>query len=143
MSYQKNPHGEYKVKVKGRLLIAKTIGAWNVQTVEEFCDALIVESNQFHGECWGLVVDMREWELGVPEVFDKADKTLPVLHDHNLFCQALLFNSSVQKGLMSNHRSRSQGDNDRFNFFTDLSSAIDWCNAHLDALAEDQSRGNN
>lgn len=139
MSYQKNPHGDYRVEVKGHLITATVLGAWNIETVEEFCNTLITQSNQVNDKHWGLVVDMRGWELCVPEVWARADKTLQTLHEHNLSCQALLFNSLIQKDLMFKHRSRSQGDNENFKFFTDLTSAVDWCHAHLDKLEKGQS----
>ena len=58
-----NEHGEFKVTLQGDKLLVVVTGAWNVETAKAYSDTVIDTIRPVKDKCWGLISDVREWEL--------------------------------------------------------------------------------
>ena len=74
-----NHHGEFEIKIVGRVVELKVIGAWNEDTAKEYVDVLKTLTAKLNTSPWGVLIDATKWELGTPE-------TETIIADFMIWC---------------------------------------------------------
>ena len=126
MGYLKNEHGDFSTVVNARSLSHRIWGSWNKETASSFKTAIKQQANDLQGSPWGMVADIRDWELCTPEVFDYFDEALVYCIDHDLCCQAAVVNIRIQEVLAKSHYGRvfPSLKSDSFSAYDDAKA---WC----------------
>ncbi|MGF1743073.1 hypothetical protein L4C34_18805 [Vibrio profundum] len=108
MEVPKSHHGNFTIETQGQIVTVKSFGAWNQETVDEFCTELMEASRPLYAKPWCMIIDMREWGLCSPEAWCKFDETLKIFLGHKLIYQALIAGLSIQQYLLENQKSRTK-----------------------------------
>lgn len=117
-------HGSFKMEVTGKTLMLKPIGAWNIQTAKRCCDEYRQLVLDFKGKEWAGIVDLRDWELGTPEIWAEIDAVNAWANQHNYKYEAVVSSSGVQKALLT--RSHEVLTNVDTQFFENYQDAEKW-----------------
>lgn len=108
MEVPNSHHGYFTIEAQGQIVTVKSFGAWNQETVDEFCLDLIEASRPLYAQPWCMIIDMREWGLCSPDAWGKFDETLKILLEHKLIYQAFIAGLSIQQYLLENQKSRTK-----------------------------------
>lgn len=60
-------HGDFKIIKYKHSLDVKIIGQWNYEGAIGYIDKFKKAASSISQNDWGVIVDLREWELGTPE----------------------------------------------------------------------------
>ncbi|MGF1741342.1 hypothetical protein L4C34_09740 [Vibrio profundum] len=126
----------YNFDIQGKVFIMQATDVWDVTISEMFCQDIASETRPLMGSLWGMVVDLSQWGLCVPEVWGNIDNALRHLQDNKLICQAFIVNTTIHKDLMNKHQTRvkeieGHEPKSKFDFFENYEVAIDWCNQEI------------
>ncbi|MGF1741970.1 hypothetical protein L4C34_12985 [Vibrio profundum] len=135
MSYQKNAHGTFEIDtsfVHEGIIVGKLIGAWNIQTAEEYIDAWleIAELNLMQSE-WGGINDMRQWGLCTPEVSTFFNDNILKFVDIGFIFNAVLPSIEMQKMITKRIADVAQETTLETQYFSSFDTALSWARAEL------------
>ncbi|MBU2894770.1 hypothetical protein KO495_15770 [Colwellia sp. D2M02] len=117
-------HGSFKMKIIGQTLVVKCFDAWNIETVLRLCREYKVLVNQIKDKPWACLVDLSQWELSTPEMWDEIDKLNAWGNINNQKYEAVICGMSLQKTLMED--SHTVLTNVESNFFDNIEQAYAW-----------------
>lgn len=63
-----SPHGNATISREGRVLVMDISGSWNLPGYLEFVERFKAAAEPLTAGEWGVLVDIREWDLSTPEV---------------------------------------------------------------------------
>ena len=93
-------HGTFELQIKGKTLISKAFGAWNYETALRYAKECrkLIEQNLLN-EPWASIVDLSEWELATPDIWDAIDELNVWASENNLKHEVVILSLSLQKTL--------------------------------------------
>ena len=130
MEYPKSQHGNYKIRVEGKVLFIKGIGSWNQETVNHFCASLLELIKPISHNPWCMIVDLMEWELCAPDAWDDFDRVLGIFLDNGLIFQAIMTDTIIAHHLMERQKDRAPSPL-KTEFHESEQAAITACEKHL------------
>jgi len=60
-------HGDFIVTLDENILLVSVSGAWNAETAKAYAEVVIETINPIKYRAWGVISDVREWELCTPD----------------------------------------------------------------------------
>jgi hypothetical protein len=60
-------HGSFELAVRGNILQANIIGGWNVESAQQYSEAIKEITKPLFGKPWAIISVMDEWELFTPD----------------------------------------------------------------------------
>lgn len=63
-------HGGFKIDIVDRLIKVRFYGAWNKETSEKLRAEFREEASKLSKEPWACLVNLLDWELGGPDVWE-------------------------------------------------------------------------
>lgn len=117
-------HGSFKLEVIGQTLVVQCFDAWNIETVLRMCKEYKECIEDIKHKPWACLVDLSQWELSVPEMWDEVDKLNHWGNSNNQKYEAVICGMSIQKSLMET--SHEVLTNVESRFFTKVEEAYDW-----------------
>lgn len=120
-----NVHGDYNFEFVDNILIIRVVGSWNEEAAIQFSDALKEIVVRLDDKPWGNILNMTEWDLSIPEIWNVLGETAIWLMDHNHKFEAVVATHAIEKHLM-NQRFEST-PNLKKAFFRDEVEALKWC----------------
>ncbi|WP_421722732.1 hypothetical protein [Bacterioplanoides sp.] len=121
-------HGEYKISVSGRILVATVGGSWNEETALAYSEDLRSAAQPLITGDWGHIVFLEEWNLGVLEIVPVIEELVTWCLANGMKRSALVYPPSVLKRLQLHGMITEQGDFRRQSFATEQ-EAMEWLNA--------------
>lgn len=117
-------HGSFELAVSNRTLIIKAIGAWNYETMLQFGSEYIQLVEQFQSDTWACLIDLEEWDLATPDIWEYADQLGELSNDSKLKYQAVICASNIQQILVA--KNQQALTNVETKFCDDLPQARAW-----------------
>ncbi|WP_096087851.1 hypothetical protein [Agaribacterium haliotis] len=62
-------HGAYTIEVHNNVIAVRLFAEWNVETSQSMCKEFLQHAQQISSAPWACLVDLRQWGLGGPEVW--------------------------------------------------------------------------
>lgn len=131
MTKNRNSHGEYILDtsmLSENILIAQLTGSWNLETAREEIAEMLVISEKLKQFKWGILIDMREWEICTPEVMEYFNSSVEKFTERNFRVQAVLLKMSMQKMVIAGYESKANESDNILTtqYFNDYDLAFDW-----------------
>lgn len=117
-------HGSFKIEVVGQTLVVQCFDDWNIETVLRMCEEYKEHVRKINNKPWACLVDLSQWELSVPEMWDEIDKLNYWGNLNNQKYEAVVCGMSIQKTLMQ--ASHEVLTNVESRFFPTLEEAYEW-----------------
>ena len=117
-------HGSFDMKIVDQTLIIKCFDSWNIQTVLRLCKEYKALVETINDKPWACLVDMSQWELSTPEMWNEIDKLNQWGNINNQKYEAVICCLSIQKMLMED--SHSVLTNVETNFCQNIDEAYKW-----------------
>ena len=117
-------HGSFDMRIVDQTLIIKCFDSWNIQTVLRLCKEYKELVETINDKPWACLVDMSQWELSTPEMWDEIDKLNQWGNINNQKYEAVICSLSIQKMLMEN--SHSILTNVETNFCQNIDETYKW-----------------
>lgn len=93
-------HGAFKMQVVDQTLIVKCFDTWNHETVKRLCKEYKDHVWQINNKPWACLVDLSQWELSTPEMWDDIDELNIWGNANKQRYEAVVCSLSIQKELM-------------------------------------------
>jgi len=121
-----NPHGRYTIEREERTIFIRVMGAWNLEGYRDFVAAFKQEALALREQPWGVIVDIREWELSTPEVEAEEDELqLWTLHNNQRW-RAFVSDASYIKALKIEEGAKPVEEGIESRFFSSHKDARQW-----------------
>ena len=120
-------HGSFKLKIVDQTLVVQCFGSWNLETVLRMCKEYKELVEQINDKPWACLVDLSQWELSTPEMWDEIDKLNEWGNDNNQRYEAVICNLFIQKSLMED--SHTVLTNVETSFCENIEQAYEWLNS--------------
>ena len=120
-------HGSFKIEVIDQTLIIKCFDAWNLETVIRLCREYKEHVESIKDKPWGCLVDLSQWELSTPDMWDEINKLNEWGNINNQKYEAVICSMSLQQMLMED--SHTALTNVETNFCDNIEQAYDWLNS--------------
>lgn len=120
-------HGSFKLQIVDQTLVVQCFGSWNLETVLRMCKEYKVLAEQISDKPWACLVDLSQWELSTPEMWDEIDKLNEWGNENNQRYEAVICKLSIQKSLMED--SHTVLTNVETNFCQNIEHAYEWLNS--------------
>ena len=138
MAVQRNAHGICEVDqtyFKEQILTVRFYGSWNMQTAIEAADINAnIAKTHFSGKNWGILGDIRAWELCTPEVTEYFNGRMSEFITMGYRWQALLQSNQLQKMLVDSYSdAETTAGLLTTRCFTDESEALNWLREQIRA----------
>jgi hypothetical protein len=94
-------HGSFELQIKGKTLISKAYGAWNYETSVRYateCRQLIEQ--HLLSESWASIVDLSDWELATPDIWQVIDELNIWASENNLKHEVVIPSLTLQQTLL-------------------------------------------
>ncbi|PHR72347.1 MAG: hypothetical protein COA66_06440 [Arcobacter sp.] len=117
-------HGSYKIKVINQTIIVECFDSWNIETVLRFCKEYKEMVEEIKYKPWACLVDLSQWELSTPDMWDEIYKLNEWSNDKNQKYEAVICSLSLQEILVAN--SHKAFINVESNFFKNIDQACNW-----------------
>ena len=126
-------HGDYSIDVRDRYMVIRAIGSTNVVTFQRFVDEFKEIAGNFpKDQPWGSVLDLRQWDLHVPEVEEMIEAlNLWCVNNGKRFSARVINQSLFQKKVME--RLDEKGGDFEIAFFHEEQEAVEWLEAKLES----------
>jgi hypothetical protein len=119
-----NEHGSFSMKIVDRTLIVKAEGAWNLETAIRWGQEFKLLVNRIEEHQWACLVDLSNFELAIPEVWDHLNSVNEWSNLHNQKYEAVVCSLSIQKVLIK--KSHAVLTNVETKFCEGLNEAYEW-----------------
>ena len=120
-------HGSFKMKIIDQTLIVQCFDAWNIETVLRLCEEYKVLVATIYDKPWACLVDLSQWELSTPGMWDEIDKLNQWGNTHNQRYEAVICCMATQQTLME--ASHDVLTNVESKFCNDIEEAVGWLNS--------------
>ncbi|NVK23444.1 MAG: hypothetical protein HWE10_00815 [Gammaproteobacteria bacterium] len=117
-------HGSYKIEVNNQTITVRFYGSWSKETSEKMCKAFMQEVTAISNKPWACIIDLTEWELGVPEAWAPIAETNRWCAKNNQVFEAVVCTMSIQKFILK--ALQQELPNTESEFFASESQAINW-----------------
>lgn len=117
-------HGSYKFEINQQTLVVRCFDAWNIETVISMCHEYKIHVNKIKNKPWACLVDLTQWELSTPGMWDHIDELNEWGNINNQKYEAVVCSSSLQQHFMEN--SHEVLTNVESKFFDTLPQAYQW-----------------
>ena len=94
-------HGSFDMKIIDQTLIVKCFDAWNLETVLRMCEEYKILAKKIADKPWGCLVDLSQWELSTPDIWDEIAKLNTWGNKHNQKFEVVIYCMSLQKTLLA------------------------------------------
>jgi hypothetical protein len=121
------PHGEFEIKIVGRVVEVKVIGTWNEDTAKEYVEVFKTVVVKLNTSPWGVLIDTTEWELGTPET-EKiiADFMIWCMENNQRYESTIIGESELKKYQSNQYYQHLDTDVIDQRFFISIKEAIEW-----------------
>lgn len=117
-------HGSFDIACKDKTIIVKCMGAWNIETVQEFIPIYKKYVLAFDGQPWACLLDLTQWELATPEAWELIDELNVWGNANNQRYEAVICSISFQQIFVE--QSHLVMPNVEKKFCDDLAQAQQW-----------------
>ena len=93
-------HGYFTIEINEQTLIVNCYESWNIETVLRLCQEYKEQVAQIYDKPRACLVDLSQWELATPDMWDEINKLNHWGNWHNQKYEAVICNMSIQKKLM-------------------------------------------
>lgn len=121
-------HGSFKIEVINQVIFVRFFGAWNNETSIRMCREFQTKAKPILGKPWACLVDLREWELGGPEVWDPIVQVNHWCTENGQEMEAVVCEMEVQKYIMK--KTHAALPITKSSFFRSEKEAKDWLNEY-------------
>ncbi|WP_440875654.1 STAS/SEC14 domain-containing protein [Thalassotalea sp. PLHSN55] len=112
------------MEIINQTLIVRCFDSWNIETVLRLCREYKELVEQINDKPWACLVDLSEWELATPDMWDEIGKLNEWGNSHNQRFEAVICSMSIQQMLME--ESHSVLTNVETKFCDDMKQARAW-----------------
>ncbi|PKI16594.1 hypothetical protein [Colwellia sp. 12G3] len=119
-----NEHGSFSMKIVDRTLMVEAVGAWNLETAIRWGQEFKLLVSSIEELQWACLVDLSNFELAIPEVWEHLDSVNKWSNLHNQKYEAVVCSLSLQKVLIE--KSHAALTNVETKFCEDLNEAFEW-----------------
>ncbi|MGF1739988.1 hypothetical protein L4C34_02690 [Vibrio profundum] len=119
-------YGLYTFEIRSEVLIHSSYGQWNAESTLNYHNLMIRYVDSICHQPWGIIADLRQWELCPPDCWEILDETMKYCVQHGLCCHATLPNNRVIEVLVDRLKDRSPIPVPHQNF-NNTSDALNWC----------------
>ncbi|MGF1741415.1 hypothetical protein L4C34_10115 [Vibrio profundum] len=121
----RNSHGRWSMEeFEGRILRYKCWGSWNAEGCVDLLNHIKGMQDEIDKGPWGTLIDIREWELCPPEVWEAINNMVVWYNAHGLAFETLVYHSEIHRHLVSQGHETLYRPNTAF--FTDYDEAHQW-----------------
>jgi len=120
-------HGYFQMEIVDQTLIIKCFDSWNLETVLRLCKEYKELVEQIKDKPWACLVDLSEWELATPEMWDEIIELNKWGNSNNQKYEAVICSMSLQKSLME--ESHTVLTNVETKFCDNIERAYEWLNS--------------
>lgn len=120
-------HGSFQVEIIDQTLIIKCFDSWNLETVLRFCKEYKELVEQINDKPWACLVDLSQWELATPDMWDEIRKLNEWSNNNNQKYEAVICSLSLQKAMVA--KSHTAFTNVETSFFENREQAYEWLNS--------------
>lgn len=120
-------HGSFKIESNNQVITVRFLDEWNRETSVRMCREFQVIANKISDKPWACIVDLTQWNLGGPEVWEPILEVNEWCTEHGQALEAVVCNTGVQKFIMKQTHEALPKTESRF--FETEEAAKDWLNA--------------
>jgi hypothetical protein len=117
-------HGSFEMEIIDQTLIVKCFDAWNIETVLRLCKEYKELVLQINDKPWGCLVDLSQWELSTPEMWNEINKLNQWGNNNNQRYEVVICSMSLQKTLME--ETHTVLTHVETNFCDNIEQAYEW-----------------
>lgn len=117
-------HGSFEMEIVDQTLVIKCFDAWNIETVLRLCNEFKELAETLNEKPWACIVDMSQWELATPEMWDEINKLNQWTNSNNQKYEAVICSVCIQEILMKG--SHSALTNVETKFCENIDEAYEW-----------------
>lgn len=117
-------HGSFKIERYQQIIIVRFYNAWNQQTSVQMCREFLQEAKLIADKPWACLIDLREWGLGGPEVWQPIIETNHWCADNNQRFEAVVCHQKIQEFILKDLQQHLPDTES--NFFTSETEALLW-----------------
>lgn len=136
---QCNRHGIYtfdKSYYGERIHIVRISGSWNVETAYDvIAEQKVLFRDNFGGNPFASIVDMRDWEVATPEVQAAFNSAVEFFFQQGMIYHGVLINDTLSR--LQKNVAEKYTDRDNLGLltrhFNEENEALDWCRNKLRA----------
>lgn len=128
-------HGYFVNSVRDSIYLIHPHGSWNDLDGRALIDDMTEKTLQLQGSPWGIHVDLRDWALCTPDVWEMFKAFIPFMVARNLKFQAVVTcpeTQIIQQHLMGDLF--KEVPQMYWQVFTDEELAFQWCQEQLKRL---------
>ncbi|MFT6779727.1 MAG: hypothetical protein ACJAV1_003670 [Paraglaciecola sp.] len=119
-------HGSYDMYILNQTLIIEAVDAWNLETSLRFGQEFKELVNKIEHNPWACLVNLNDFELAIPEVWEHVNKINEWANLHNQKYEVVVCSSLIQEVLLEiSHKKLS---NVETNFCENVEQAKKWLN---------------
>lgn len=117
-------HGYYDLTVNINRVTFIAYDSWNYEAIVKWAEEFKEIVLKLNNEPWACLVDLTQWELGVPETREHLYELYKWLNNQNLKYLAVVFGSSMQQSLLE--KPYQILTNVERKYYTDIEQANHW-----------------
>ncbi len=121
-----NPHGNFTISCEQQTIFVRVIGAWNLEGYRDFVAAFKQAALPLSAKPWGVIVDIRDWELSTPEVEAEEEELQLWTLRHNQRWRAFVSEPSYIKAAKIEQGAEPVADGIESQFFATHADAREW-----------------
>lgn len=128
----RNKHGISRISVSSGILYQVAEGSWNLQTAQEFSDAIkILVLNELPPQ-WVLFNDLRKWDFCPPEVWEYFSHLYTWLAEHGMVAYGVVCPTKMLKHFVTDMDKKAGTPVLYGQFYSDnYDDALEWCQSRL------------
>lgn len=95
-------HGWYKIEQHRQVIIVRFYSTWNKETAQKMCDDFLKVAKTIADKPWACLVDLSEWGLGGPEVWQPIIEVNHWCNQNNQKLEAVVCSIAIQEHILRN-----------------------------------------
>ncbi|MDA8622168.1 hypothetical protein N9L48_05925 [Psychrosphaera sp.] len=120
-------HGSFEINIIDQTIVVNCYGSWNHETVKRMCNEYKEHALQINDKDWACLVDLSQWELATPEMWNEIQKLNEWSNNNNQKFEAVICSLYIQKTLME--QSHTVLTNVETKFCDNIEQAYAWLNS--------------
>jgi len=117
-------HGTFDIDVIGQTIKVKLYDQWNYEVTVRFVKEFKLKALTICHKPWACVVDLSEWELGTPDIWELLEEGNVWSSEHNQKYEASISQLAVHKQIME--KSDESLSNVETKAFNNETQALAW-----------------
>jgi len=93
-------HGTFNIDLRGQTVRVKLYDQWNYEVTVRFVQEFKLKALTICNKPWACVVDLSEWELGTPDIWELLEEGNVWSSEHNQKYEASISQLAVHKQIM-------------------------------------------